>query len=412
MNDSSLAQLEKKIAGLERKLDAYVTAQSLAQVSRIYPKTKTVIFVCNASFSNNIKYAYLAFHEELRDKNVNYALFTQDSAQQNLLKAAGLPCLTPSDPRYLPTMLGAKVAVLDDNFYPENAGGAVPHALLQGAKFIQLWHGVPLKEIGLQSLSRVDVMAACGPFDTLVATNKSSRDVWAQRFSFRKFAALGYPRNDVFFRELTKNDLLNVDLETLSAAQAAQREGKPVLMYAPTFRDHAGPGWFEKVDITKLADFCAARGILFLVNLHPGEQDAVVKLRQIYPALRFVAPHTDIYPIVKHTDAMLTDYSSLAFDFLLLDRPVLFYRPDHQEYVTRARPLIPGRDHYTPGPVASTMAELIAATEATLTIAGRQDSDPFCKARIALRDELFDNRDGESGKRVYEEIMKSLEAPL
>jgi CDP-glycerol glycerophosphotransferase len=405
---TTLQQFQQQIAVLEQKLSTYVTTQSLMQVSRIYPKSKTVIFVGRDYFSDNIKYAYLAFHEWARGKDIKYYLFTQDPVQENLLKSVGLPYLTVSDPNFAQILLAAKTAVLQDNFVPLNPGETATHALLQGAKFIQLWHGIPLKEIGLRNLCQAEVMAACGPFDALVATNEKSRADWADRFAFKEFAALGYPRNDIFFREPSKTDLVNVDAETLSSLLAAKKEGGAVVLYAPTFRDHVGAAWFEKAGIAALADHCKARGVYFLINLHPSEQGAIPALRQHYPGLRFVAPKTDIYPVAKYADVMLTDYSSLAYDFLLLDRPLVFYRPDHEEYVTQARHLIAGREHYSPGPVTSTIGELIKMIDAAVASIGKPEGDPFRQARQSLCKELFDYRDGDAGKRVAELIGKYL----
>ncbi len=411
MAEPTIKELEGKVVALEQKLETQLTAQSLAHVSKIYPKEKTVVFVGINYFGDNIKYAYLAFREYSKNKNVTCHFLIEDQNQQKLLKAAGISYLSSSDPHYIQTLLSTKIAVLYDNFYPQNAGGPIPHALLQGAKFIQLWHGIPLKEIGLQSFSHVGVMAGCGPFEALIATNQSSLKAWQQRFSFHEFAALGYPRNDVFFRDLTKSDLINVDEESLSRIKTAQHQGKLVILYSPTFRDHAGPAWFAKADILSFADFCRSRDCLLCINLHPSEQGATAELRRRYPNLWFLAPYMDIYPIVKNVDLLMTDYSSLALDFLLRDKPLLFYRPDHEDYVANSRPLIKGREYYTPGAISYNIESLIKTGDAALNSLDKPSSDTFRNARRALRNELFDHHDGKAANRICKLIMKYLEAP-
>jgi CDP-glycerol glycerophosphotransferase len=404
------AHLEAKIAELEQRLTAYMSGQSLTQVSKIYPKTKTVVFVGAPFFGDNIKYAYLAFQEFADRNDIAVHFLTEDPAQQNLLKSFGLSYLTSTNVDHAHILLSAKVAVVYDNFTPNGPGGVIPHALLQGAKFIQLWHGIPLKEIGLKNFCSFDTMAACGPFAAFVATNASSRNDWAQRFLFAAFAPIGYPRNDVFFRDLTPADMMNIDRGALIMAQTVRKNGQAVILYAPTNRDHIGPSWFDRAGIATLADHCAMHGHLLLVNLHPSEQHAIPALQQRYPSVRFLEEGKDAYPLVKFADIVMTDYSSLAFDFLLTDRPLIFYRPDHEDYVTKARHLIPGREHYTPGYVTQTMSDLIPTLDKALQDARAPASDPFKNARQALRTELFDHIDGLAGKRVCELILQHLQA--
>ena len=408
MVDPQIQVLEERLAKLERKFEVQKTTQQLAHVSKIFPKSKTVVFVGKDYFGDNVKYAYLAFQEFARGKPYTCYFLTEDTKQKAWLEAANLPCLTSSHPDYIAILLSAKVAVLCDPLEPREGRDALVHSLLQGAKFIQLWHGIPLKEIGFKILAGANIMATCGPFDAFVATNASSRPDWEQRFSFHEFAPLGHPRNDVFLRDLTANDVVGVDRSALASIQRAHTDGKPVIFYAPTFRDHRGAAWFENASVAEYAKECDARGYALYINLHPIEHGAMPQLQQKYPHLRFLTPQTDAYPLVKYADMLITDYSSLAFDYLLLDRPILFYRPDHNEYITKARPLITGREHYSPGPVVSTVSDLLQVTEKTVSGLRTPSADPFMQARHALRAELFDYVDGGAGERVAQLIEKYL----
>ena len=143
----------------------------------------------------------------------------------------------------------------------------------------------------------------------------------------KEFAPVGFARNDIFFREANEQDLIGVDRQSLSLVQEARRDGKSVIVYGPTFRDHKGPDWFEQSGIIPFAERCGAQGHLFLINLHPFEQKVVEELRQLHPALKFIAPHTDIYPVVKFANVFITDYSSLAFDLLHIDCPLVSSGP-------------------------------------------------------------------------------------
>ena len=152
-----------------------------------------------------------------------------------------------------------------------------------------------------------------------------------------------------------------------------------------------------------------AKGYVFCVNMHPFEQRWVAELQARYPGIRFIKPLTDIYPILKHASVLLTDYSSLAFDFLLLDRPVVFYRPDHEEYVAKSRALIAGAEDYVCGEMTTATAALIAAADKAVAAAKDPSHDPTRNLRHSLRKRLYDHIDGDSGRRLARVIADALE---
>lgn len=402
-----------RIGALETKLNNSLTINSLIQISKIYPKTRRVVFVGSSYFGDNIKYGYLAFAEYARQHNIACHYLTDDVRQHQMLSAAGFSSIMPFtqygtiDDFHI--LSSAKVTVLNDYFYPSPDGSSVAYALLRNAKCVQLWHGIPLKEIGLKTFSSAEIMASCGTFDSLVATNKSSRDTWAQRFSFHDFAPLGYPRNDVFFRDATTADLLNVDRENLAKAQNERQQNIPVVLYAPTFRNHNGVTWLNDAKLGEIGQYCQTRGYALYVNMHPLEQHAVGQLKQQYPNINFIMPHSDIYPFVKMVDVMVTDYSSLAFDYLLLDRPLVFYRPDHADYISKSRPLIPEREHYSCGETVTSFEDLTNAIDRAVLAFRTPDQDHHRKSRHALRQELFDHNDGHAGQRVNQLITRYLD---
>jgi CDP-glycerol glycerophosphotransferase len=393
----------------------------LTRASQFYPKTRTVVFVGRGSFSDNVKYAYLSFCATAREKNVRCIFLPFDDAQHEMLTAAGLPSISPQTSTWskedVQTLLGASAVVLCDNFHPHSTLSPVHYGLLQGAKSIQLWHGIPLKEIGLQhifspggqNILLSDLLGSCGFFDVLVGPAAAAESEWRRWFAFREYAAIGNPRNDIFFREASAHDLLNVDMASLHAVQDARRNNRAVIIYGPTFRDHTGPDWFEKSGIVPVAAQCRAEGHEFLINLHPFEQAVVKDLRVLYPGLKFVDANTDVYPIVKHASVFITDYSSLAFDVLHADCPLVFYRPDHADYMARARALVPGREGYTPGDVVTDPSGLTRAIASAVEAARHPEKDAFRKARHDLRKKLFDHHDGLAGQRLGDVILRQIE---
>ncbi len=418
---ASLQKLTEGVVTLDKRLGAYRSSRFLSHVSGIFPKSKTIIFVGGSFFGDNVKYAYLYFLNKAAKNGITCHFLPYTDAQYQQLKAAGLPCLpyilsdyTPND---LSACLEAKIVVLDNHFIPANWRQHLPHSLLQGAKTVQIWHGIPIKEIGMEIIAKTkiddpnvaELVASCGPFDVFVALSESSLAEWERKFSFHEFSPTGYPRNDVLLRDVSPQDKINIDLKAYTAAEIASKERKPVVLYAPTFRDYKNSAWFEKAEISKLADACSAKGYLFYVNLHPAEQDSVQEFRNLYPAINFVDPHTDIYPFTKYVSVLITDYSSLAFDFLLLDRPIVFFRPDHADYVSRSRSLIKNHDQYVCGTISSNIDELLRTVEESVGAFLNPDKDPYRRARQSLCQNLFDYSDGLSAQRLYDVVLKMLE---
>jgi CDP-glycerol glycerophosphotransferase len=405
-------------------LEANRVVQALARGAQFFPKTRTVVFVGRSSFTDNVKYAYLAFCAAAKEKNVRCVFLPFEAEQHEMLEKAGLPSLSPQvaswtrdDAR---TLLGASVAVLADNFHAHSTRSPVHYGLLQGARTVQLWHGIPLKQIGLQHIFApggqnsflYEILGSSGFFDVLAGPSAASEAEWRDWFAFSDFAPIGNPRNDIFYREATAHDLLNVDEATLRAAREARKAGRAVILYGPTFRDHIGPDWLEKSGVIAVLADARMKGHEVLVNLHPFEQDAVGELRKRYPALTFVEGGTDIYPIAKHASVFITDYSSLAFDMLHAGVPLIFYRPDHADYMARARELIPGREGYTPGEIVSDAAALTRAIAAAVEASRNPEKDKFRDERQDLFRKLFDHKDGEAGARLAEIILQQIEAVL
>jgi CDP-glycerol glycerophosphotransferase len=403
---------------IDREFTMLRSTEVLARASRIYPKTRSVAFIGHGYFGDNVKYAFLALADYARAHDIVCYFVTDDQRQYDMLRGAGFACL-PCDPAQwtaqdVALLFGTKLIVIGDNFHVYSMKSPRAFGMLQGAKIVQLWHGIPIKQIGLGYVMRGDnvvpdeLIASSGPYEVLVAPGAAMRQEWTHQFAFREFAAIGYPRNDALFRDPTPHDLLNVDRETYDFFRAARREGKPTVFYVPTYRDDAGSDWFASTKIPALAAHCRGRGYAFAINLHPHEHHNLPVYRTRYPDIRFLAPYTDSYPVVRHTDVLITDYSSLMFDFLLLDRPVVFYRAD--ECIVKQRGFVEGRIAMTPGEVVTAADKLAEAVDGAVAAARDPARDNFKAERQKLCRELYDHHDGNSAQRFCAMIEKLLAA--
>jgi CDP-glycerol glycerophosphotransferase len=179
------------------------------------------------------------------------------------------------------------------------------------------------------------------------------------------------------------------------------------VLYAPTFRDARRGTWLLESGLEQLAQGLARRGDLLVVNVHPVESPLIPQLSIAMPSARFVTPRTDLYPVMRETSLLITDYSSVMFDYLLLDRPIVLFRPDHQDYVTRSRQLFDAKLDEHPGPMATSV-------QALLDVLRQPDAQgrTYAPTRAAMRQRLFDHTDGRSGERFGQLLLEELGTAL
>lgn len=404
--------MRTKLRELEQQLSLERACRDLAQVSRMHPKARVAVFVGTTYFGCNVKYAWAAAREQAQALDLEVWFLPYNAEQERLVTGLGGHCFPVGHanwtPGHLHTALSAAVVVTTDHFLNPNPYAA---ALLAGARHVQLWHGVSIKEIGLRNLAPgralgphfAKVLATCGPYATMLGTAAQGEIEWRRWFSFHRYAPLGYPRNDVLYRQPTEADLAGCDRDTYDRARATLARGKRVLLYAPTFRD-GRPDWVLHAGLDKLAQAAAQGGDLLVVNLHPVESPQIPKLAPQLPGVAFVEPRTDLYPLLGQVSALITDYSSVMFDFLHVDRPVLLFRPDHAAYTQKSRKLFDDKLAVLPGPLFDDAAALAKA----LRRSDLGQTAEHAAARAQLRASWFDHHDGDSAQRLLAVIDDEL----
>ena len=409
-----IESLKVRLRELEQQLSLERAGRDLAQVSHMHAKSRHVVFVGTTYFGCNVKYAWAEAHRRGAEALGFEAWFLPYNAEQEqLVSGLGGRCLPAGhqnwQPEHIQLALSAALVVTSDHFLNPNPYAA---ALLAGARQVQLWHGVSIKEIGLRNLAGgralgphfARVLATCGRYARFVGTAQHAEPEWRRWFAFERYSALGYARNDVLHRPPDEIDLAGCDLETHARCRETLARGRRVLLYAPTFRD-GRPEWLLQAGLDRLAQAAAQGGDLLVVNLHPVESPQIPRLAPQLPGVAFVRPRTDLYPLLAQARALITDYSSVMFDYLQLDRPVLLYRPDHALYTSRSRRLFDDKLSPLPGPLFDDAAALARALrrpdlahDATHALARRQ-----------LRGQCFDHHDGGSAARLVALLQHELQ---
>lgn len=414
VRNHDVAKLQERVQDLEQQLHLERCNRELADVSRQYPKERIVVFVGGTYFGDNVKYAWLAAQAQAKALNAQVWFLPFNSEQELQVLAMGGRCLphTHNDwsPEHLQVALAAAVVVISDHLLGANPYAA---ALLAGARQVQMWHGVSIKEIGLRNLPALKhmtpqaarVLRTAGKFSRFVGTAAHQEAEWRRWFAFDGYAPIGYARNDVLYREPKGHDLVNVDLDAYRLAQETLKRGKRVVLYAPTFRDANRAQWILQAGLERIARAVAEAGDTLIVNMHPVEQPAIPEIARSLPGVTFVKPRTDVYPLLTKTSVLVTDYSSIMFDFLHLDRPVMLFRPDHEAYVTRSRKLFDAKLATPPGPV-------VTSAQALVDLLAQPENGASVRARQALLEHLHERRDGQSADRLVALLADELSAAV
>jgi CDP-glycerol glycerophosphotransferase (TagB/SpsB family) len=139
-------------------------------------------------------------------------------------------------------------------------------------------------------------------------------------------------------------------------------------------------------------------------KLHPNDRAGLPDISAL-SAIRILPSTVDPYPLLRHTHALISDYSSIFFDYLLLDRPVVFYPYDLDAYRTRSRGLYDDYDAVTPGPKAYDAAAL---ERLLVDLLSSYDAHVATHAqkRAAVRDRFFAYVDDGASARLFGALLQ------
>ena len=388
--------------------------QRLGEVAAGQPKEPDLVLFLgrkDGQLIDNVKYCYL---ETVRRKyNFRSLYHAPAPSMQNLLAGQGAPFM-----KELEFDLISRVGlVVCDDFYWRST---VLEYMTQGAGIFQLWHGIPLKAIGLAQtgVAHPNMTAerkewlefAYSGYDYVLSTSEyTSREIFSRVFGPARFLNLGYPRNDVLlkpFHKLDKLDMLNVPVEIFARLQAHRKKGGRVAAYLPTFRDYYDEEGMRDgllLDLQALSSFGAKNNTIFLIKLHP-----YIKMELApFPGNCLVCPAwADVYPLLRLADVLITDYSSVYFDYLLLDRPIHFFAPDLDEYTSKDRNFMLPPQEWMPGNITGDAADFFAQLESSLQ-SGTDNHEPD---RERVRTLLFDSKAGNAACLCCEAIENIVKA--
>ncbi|MGW7084079.1 bifunctional glycosyltransferase/CDP-glycerol:glycerophosphate glycerophosphotransferase [Streptomyces sp. NPDC054871] len=233
-----------------------------------------------------------------------------------------------------------------------------------GQYVVQTWHGTPLKRIGR------DLAGHASGDRAYMATLPGRADQWSVLVSPNRFStpvlrgAFGYT-GEVLERGYPRNDLLHAADRAKVAASVRERlgipEGRRVVLYAPTWRENQ-PKQAGRYALDLRLDLDAAERAI--------GDDHVLLVRRHYLVggtvpgsdfVRDVSRHPDVSELLLISDVLVTDYSSLMFDFAQTGRPMLFHTYDLDHYRDTLRGFYFDFEARAPGPLLGTSDEVVEA---------------------------------------------------
>jgi len=350
-------------------------------------------------FTDNAKHLFLALQG---DDRFHTTWITGDRGTLAAVRAAG----GRAELRW--SVAGMRAALGAGWFVFGAYASDVSFWLSRGARLLDLWHGIPLKAIEFDittgPLARVYGSPWWSPIrlafldrfrrpDLLLSPSRFLSERCFQpafRVGPERCLEVGYPRTDHLFGPIDR-------------AALARRVGvdptTTVIGYFPTWRDDGrdflGDAGFSFGELDRRLD---GTGHAMVFKAHPNFGDIVPRDRT-FPNVVILDPAVDLNDVLPLCDVLVTDYSSVAFDYLLLDRPIVYFLPDHDRYVGR-RNLYFELDEMTAGPVITSTAELYEVLAAPII-------DGAAARRRELRSLLWGDYDGDACDAIASALVSS-----
>jgi CDP-glycerol glycerophosphotransferase len=359
---------------------------------------------------------HLAIFESYRGENFSgnpKYIFKELSARapsfQAVISAVDLKMINPSykctrvrrmSLRYYYYLARAKYTVNDVN-YPDFV------TKRPGTIHIQTMHGTPLKLMGSDiikveekaySIDLLGLFVRSKRWDVLVCPNQYTAEIFQRVFRYRgKILESGYPRNDIFAQK--KDD---------SAFQIQLKEAlglplnKKVLLYAPTWKDYAANRKVAEVSDLGI-DLMALRGqigeeYIILFKLHHLVSNQLDF--SLYAGFAWNMPtHSDIQELCLISDCLITDYSSVMFDYAVLGRPMIYFITDMERY-SESRGMYFNITESLPGPIVDSTDRLAASIQAIESDRGR-----FRNRYEKFQEKFCAWEKGNAAKRVVDEYI-------
>ncbi|HDR7867667.1 TPA: CDP-glycerol glycerophosphotransferase family protein [Bacillus wiedmannii] len=328
--------------------------------SYLPPRKKMILFesYSGKQYSCNPR----AIYEYMLKNNMNFEMiWSVNKAYQEQFKKDGVPYVKRFSIRWFILLARSK-------YWVTNSRMPLWLPKPKHTVYIQTWHGTPLKKLA-GDMKEVHMPGTTTEkyknnfhleaknWDYLLSPNKYSTDIFRRAFQFEKeVVEVGYPRNDFLYQSNNSSAVEHLKQKNNLPID------KKIILYAPTWRDDQfySKGQY-KLDLQLDLDLLQSKlgsDYVILLRMHYliAEKFDLVKYKGfVYD----FSKHVDINELYVISDMLITDYSSVFFDYANLKRPIIFYTYDIDSYRDKLRGFYFNLEEEAPGPIVKNTRELL-----------------------------------------------------
>lgn len=375
---------------LERLVLKYIIC-IVYMLSSIIPVKKRVVFATyrTTNLSDNFKFIY----KEMKSQNLDFQYkFLFKKMESGLVGKIKYLLHLIKATYYLAT---SSFFIIDDFYFP-----VYVVKLRKGTEVIQVWHACgAFKKFGYSVLDKeygadnnyIKHVPIHKNYSHVLVSSEEVSKYYAEAFNMSEdnIRPIGVPRTDLFFKEDLKKEAISRVYQAYPVLQ-----GKKLILYAPTFRGATQADMHMDIpfDIDQVISSFDDETILGL-KMHPFVRN-LPDLTE-YNNVIDMSSYPEINDILLISDQLITDYSSIVFEYSLLERPMIFYAHDRDTYI-KERDFYYEYESLVPGPIVDNTKDLIEALQ----------MHNFDQAEIKkFKQKFFDYPDGQATKRFVNQII-------
>ena len=389
-----------------QKLFFIISKVSLGIFSRLFPRNDNVwLFGTSGKnvFWESPKYFFLYVSNEKSDSDVRPVWISKSREMVKELRSNGYEAF------YYRSLKGIWLSLRGGySFYSHNIED-INYGLPVGSRKVDFFHGAPLKRFGwdnsneiggngLLTIAKSLYQVLYYRFDIGISSSSYLENIFESATAVQRgrFESTGFPRNDIFYRGIEGWEIGS----DVGAVERMRSSDKRMVMYLPTWRSYNEYSFEDVMELERMNSWAESNDSILVFKLHPSsdiDEEAVKEFDNLW----LMQQSVDLQPLLKEADVLISDYSSVHNDFLLLDRPILFYPFDLERY-RENRGFVRDYENFTPGPKAFDFDGLLEKLDEVV------ENDAYGDDRKEIRDKCFDDEDGGSCERVWEMIRKDM----
>ena len=360
-----------------KKLSEYLIQLSFRILDGLFPTKGTIVFSTRGAkdYADNSKVLFEYFLSQGVD---NVYFFTKKKDVYHKIPKNGIYAYSL---KAISILLRSRILV-----FTHGSGDFFPFSppKTKHRKLVNLFHAIAVKEVGHKG--NPVLIKESSQWDYFVVSSSFEADFIKQQYALtnEQVVVLGQARNDI-----------------LCAKNAKPAEAK-IVLYAPTFRDSTITELFPFADkdLPALDNFLGSKGMKIMIRLHINEEKTYrhskeyMQLENIFFAGSAV--HPSVNDILHWFDSLITDYSSIALDYLLLDKPIAYLAYDYESYLAERGFSFDFHAHRA-GPNISTQKDL--------QLFLNQKEDTFATRRSELKNLFHQYQNGKSSERLFNFIQ-------